>query len=53
MRIALTFALLCLATSALAQDKPQSAPLLGPKPVFVPGMYESESRNSHFQGEPI
>jgi hypothetical protein len=42
-----------LASSALAQDKPQSVPLLGPKPVFVPGMYESESRNSHFQDQPI
>ena len=42
-----------LASAALAQDKPQSTPLLSPKPVFVPGMYESESRNSHFQGEPI
>lgn len=47
----LALALLC--SAALAQDKPQSAPLLGPKPVFVPGMYESESRNSHFQGTPI
>jgi hypothetical protein len=28
-------------------------PLLGPKAAFVPGMYESESRSSHFQGEPI
>jgi hypothetical protein len=53
MKIILPLVVLCLATSALAQDKPQSAPLLGPKPVFVPGMYESESRNSHFQGEPI
>jgi hypothetical protein len=53
MKTALTVVLLCLASSALAQDKPQSAPLLGPKPAFVPGMYESESRNSHFQGEPI
>ena len=44
---------MCFATSSLAQDKPQSAPLLGPKPVFVPGMYESESRNSHFQDQPI
>ena len=53
MKSVLTVALLCLATSATAQDKPQSVPLLVPKPVFVPGLYESESRNSHFQGEPI
>jgi hypothetical protein len=43
----------CLASSAIAEDSPQSAPLIGPKPVFVPGLYESESRNSHFQGEPV
>jgi len=43
---------ICLASSALAEDA-QSAPLLGPKPVFVPGLYETESRNSHFQGEPV
>lgn len=53
MRIALIAALLCIASSALAQDNPQSSPLLGPKPMFVPGMYESESRNSHFQGQPV
>ncbi len=46
-------ALMTLATAALAEDKPQPAPLLGPRPVFVPGMYESESRNSHFQTTPI
>src|SRR4051812_46290506 len=44
---------LCAAANARAEDKPQSVPLLGPKPVFVPGMYESESRNSHFQSEPV
>src|SRR5262245_26092908 len=41
---------LALASSAGAQS---SVPLLEPKPVFVPGMYETESRNSHFQGAPI
>jgi len=53
VRFIVAVALMCFAMSSLAQDKPQPAPLLGPKPVFVPGMYESESRNSHFQGEPI
>ena len=28
-------------------------PLLEPKPVFEPGMYETESRNSAFQDHPI
>ncbi|MEW6451786.1 MAG: DUF3617 family protein [Pseudomonadota bacterium] len=41
---------LALASSAGAQS---SAPLLEPKPAFVPGMYETESRNSHFQDTPI
>ena len=27
-------------------------PLLEPKPVFTPGMYETESRNSAFQNQP-
>jgi hypothetical protein len=35
-------------SSALAQ----SVPLLEPKPVFTPGMYETESRNSAFQDQP-
>ena len=42
--------LLALAPAASAQTT--SAPLLEPKPVFVPGMYETESRNSHFQDQP-
>src|SRR5215471_8674720 len=29
-----------------------SVPLLEPKPVFTPGMYETESRNSAFQNQP-
>jgi len=41
---------LALASSAGAQS---STPLLEPKPAFVPGMYETESRNSHFQDTPI
>jgi uncharacterized protein DUF3617 len=42
--------LLSLAPAAGAQT---SVPLLGPKPVFAPGMYETESRNSAFQGQPV
>ncbi|GJD95970.1 DUF3617 domain-containing protein [Methylobacterium iners] len=38
-----------LGTPALAQE---AAPLLTPKPVFVPGLYETESRNSAFQDQP-
>ena len=39
-----------LASSAAAQT---SAPLLEPKPPFVPGLYETESRNSAFQDQPV
>jgi hypothetical protein len=38
-------------TSPLAAET--SVPLLEPKPVFAPGMYETESRNSAFQNTPI
>jgi hypothetical protein len=41
---------LALAASASAQT---SAPLLQPKPTFVPGLYETESRNSAFQDQPV
>ena len=41
---------LTLASTASAQS---SAPLLEPKPTFVPGMYETESRNSAFQDQPV
>ncbi len=30
-----------------------SVPLIEPKPEFTPGMYETESRNSAFQKEPV
>jgi hypothetical protein len=47
-------ALLCvffgLATAAQAQN---AAPLLERKPVFVPGMYETEARNSRFKDQPV
>lgn len=41
---------LASASTAFAQT---SAPLLEPKPTFVPGMYETESRNSAFQDQPV
>jgi len=41
---------LALAANAGAQT---SAPLLQPKPAFVPGLYETESRNSAFQDQPV
>ena len=38
---------------AVAQNTAQeAAPLLTPKPVFVPGLYQTESRNSAFQDQP-
>jgi hypothetical protein len=43
-------ALIALEVSARAQTP---APLLEPKPVFVPGMYETEARNSAFKDTPI
>ena len=39
-----------LASAAGAQT---AAPLLEPKPTFVPGLYETESRNSAFQDQPV
>ena len=39
-----------LASAAGAQT---SVPLLEPKPLFVPGMYETESRKSAFQDQPV
>jgi hypothetical protein len=48
---AITGLVLVLATfSAKAQE---SVPLVSSKPEFVPGLYESESRNSHFQNQPV
>src|SRR5688572_25197139 len=49
MKIILAALVVLLAAStAPAQN---SAWIHGPKPVFVPGLYESESRNSHFQNQ--
>jgi hypothetical protein len=44
------FALTAFACTAPAQT---SVPLLEPKPVFVPGMYETEARNSAFKNHPV
>jgi hypothetical protein len=43
-------ALLLPALPVNAQD---SVPFAGARPVFVPGLYETESRNSHFQNQPV
>src|SRR5437016_11153929 len=42
--------LLLSALSATAHD---FLPFAGPRPVFVPGLYQTESRNSHFQNQPV
>ena len=39
-----------LASPAAAQT---AVPLLEPKPVFVPGMYETEARNSKWKDTPV
>jgi hypothetical protein len=40
--------------AALSPARAQtSVPLLEPKPVFVPGMYETEARNSAFKDHPV
>lgn len=43
-------AFVALASAAGAQT---AVPLLEPKPIFVPGFYETESRNSAFQDQPV
>ena len=44
----------CVAFGAfMAHAFAQSVPLLEPKPVFVPGMYVSEARNSAFKDHPV
>jgi hypothetical protein len=42
-------AVMFVAPIAAAQN---AAWIHGPKPAFAPGLYESESRNSHFQNQP-
>lgn len=51
MRLLAASLLVALAVPAYAQTT--SVPLLEPKPVFVPGMYETEARNSRFQDHPV
>jgi hypothetical protein len=51
MKYKIIFAIMLVAAAAFAQD--QAAPLLGPKPVFTPGQYETESRNSRFPDQPV
>ena len=46
----LAVVLVSAASPAAAQT---SVPLLEPKPVFVPGMYETEARNSAFKNHPV
>jgi len=43
----------CTCLLASAANAQTSAPLLEPKPVFVPGMYETEARNSAFKNQPV
>lgn len=53
-RIGAGLAALLLAAPAAAQAPSRdAAPLLTPKPVFLPGLYETESRNSHFQDQGV
>ncbi len=53
-RIALVSSCACAVFLPLSSAQAQtSVPLLEPKPVFTPGMYETESRNSAFQGQPV
>ena len=45
-----TSACVFLALASAAHAQTSSAPLLEPKPTFTPGMYETEARNSAFEG---
>jgi hypothetical protein len=43
----------CALFAAWGGARAQTAvPLLEPKPVFIPGLYETESRNAAFQNQP-
>jgi len=51
---AAVFAALSVSIALVSAGGAQTAaPLLEPKPSFVPGLYETESRNSAFQDQPI
>ena len=52
LRALLSAACALLAACGAAQAQ-TSVPLIEPKPVFMPGMYETESRNSAFQDQPV
>jgi hypothetical protein len=44
----------CAVFVACSSARPQtSLPLIEPKPVFAPGLYETESRNSAFPDQPV
>ena len=43
----------CICLVATAANAQTSVPLLEPKPVFTPGMYETEARNSAFKNQPV
>src|SRR5215813_2180412 len=44
----------CAIFLASSSARPQtSVPLIEPKPVFTPGLYETDSRNSAFQNQPV
>lgn len=45
--------MLLVALTSAAAAQTTSAPLLEPKPVFIPGMYETEARNSAFKNQPV
>jgi hypothetical protein len=48
------FLCICAVFVACASAFPQtSVPQIDAKPMFVPGMYETESRNSAFQDQPV
>ena len=42
-----------IAAQASTAGAQTTVPLLEPKPSFVPGLYETESRNSAFQDQPV
>lgn len=48
------FAVASMVVTFISVARAQTAvPLLEPKPTFVPGLYETESRNSAFQDQPV